>query len=499
MTTSIPLSFDSHSAPSSAVRATDAVPAQAAKIPEPVPGAATRGRPLRLLAVATGTPESEAMIRHVEEIGAESAVCVELAADLPRAARRLGDGPWDAVVIVLTDRALDDLTWWAEALHTADGPPRLVALAPRPSIGLALLAEKLGVLDVLAAPCRRDDVLRVFDKLRSTEVERALPLPEVDAEFVGPYALVGNHPSMHHVYQLVARVAQSTATVLIQGDSGTGKEVAARAIHSNGARSAAPFIAVNCAAIPDNLLESELFGHEKGSFTGAVARKMGRFEMAIGGTLFLDEIADMSLALQAKILRAVQEREIERVGGTDVIPVDVRLIAATNRNLRAAIADGKFREDLYYRLAVVTIELPPLADRGEDLLQLVAHYTRVFGERYAKRVTAISDRALDALQRHRWPGNVRELRNVVERAVIVAADDTIRLDNLPEELRSAGAPVEDRSLGDRPAGTLASLAEIEARHIARVLSHTHGVIGAASEILGIHRNTLARKMKEYGL
>jgi two-component system nitrogen regulation response regulator GlnG len=299
---------------------------------------------------------------------------------------------------------------------------------------------------------------------------------------------------MLEVYKLLARVAGSTATVLVQGESGTGKEVVARAIHLNGSNARGAFVAVNCAAIPENLLESELFGHEKGAFTGAIMRKIGRFEQATGGTLFLDEVADMSLALQAKILRAVQEREIERVGGGETIPVDVRLIAATNRDLREAIKQGRFREDLYYRLAVVTIRLPRLAERGDDLLLLTAFFVRQFAERYGKAIQAISDRALDALRGHAWVGNVRELRNVIERAVIVATGDTVRAEHLPEELRG-----EEVVLADRPQGGLLTLAEIEARHIARVLAHTHGQIGTAADILGIHRNTLTRKMKEYGL
>ena len=282
--------------------------------------------------------------------------------------------------------------------------------------------------------------------------------------------------------------------MVVQGESGTGKEVVARAIHVNGPKASGPFVAVNCAAIPENLLESELFGHEKGSFTGAMARKIGRFEQAAGGTLFLDEIVDMSLALQAKILRAVQEREIERVGGGETIPVEVRLIAATNRDLKEAIAQGRFREDLYYRLAVVTIRLPKLAERGDDLVLLTAYFVRHFAERYGKRIGAISDRALDLLRNHAWVGNVRELRNVIERAVIVASGETLQVEHLPDELRG-----EEAALPDRPRGALLTLAELEARHIARILAHTNGQIGAAAEILGIHRNTLTRKMKEYGL
>jgi transcriptional regulator with PAS, ATPase and Fis domain len=251
---------------------------------------------------------------------------------------------------------------------------------------------------------------------------------------------------------------------------------------------------VNCAAIPENLLESELFGHEKGAFTGAVARKTGRFERANGGTLFLDEIGDMSVALQSKILRAVQEREIERVGSTDPIAVDARLIAATNQDLKALITQGRFREDLYYRLAVVTIALPPLAQRGDDLLALTAHFLREFGQRYGKTFTGIADRALALLRLHDWVGNVRELRNVIERAVLVADGPVLRAEHLPEDWRTS------TTAGREPEGTsLTTLKEMEARHISRVMEHTHGQVGEAARLLGVHRNTLARKIREYGL
>jgi len=418
---------------------------------------------------------------------------LEWAADLPRATRLLAGGHWQLVLAVLGDRSDEELTWWVDALRGAAGGPRLVALADRPSMGLALRAEKLGVLDVLALPLKRDALAAALARVRAATTEVAVPLPPIDAEAQGHYALVGQSPAMLEVYKLMARVAHSTATVLILGESGTGKEVVARTIHQHGP-AAGPFVAVNCAAIPENLLESELFGHEKGAFTGAVARKIGRFEQAGGGTLFLDEIADMSLALQAKILRAVQEREIERVGGGESIPVTVRLIAATNRNLQEAIAQGRFREDLYYRLAVVTIELPRLVDRGDDLLLLIGHFARQFGERYHKQIDSLSDRALELLRNHQWVGNVRELRNVIERAAIVVSDGTLRSEHLPDDLRA-----QEPGVPERTAGVLPTLAEAEARHIARVLSHTGGQIGAAADILGIHRNTLTRKMKEYGL
>jgi DNA-binding NtrC family response regulator len=447
---------------------------------------------VRVLAV--GGEAGPGPLQSLRAWAAELKVELEWAADLPRATRLLAGGRWDLVLAVLGERSDEELTWWMDALRGAPGGPRLIALADRPSMGLALRAEKLGVLDMLALPLKREALANALARVRSAVTEVAVPLPPVESDAQGHYALVGQSPAMLDVYKLMARVAHSTATVLVQGESGTGKEVVARTIHQHGPAAAGPFVAVNCAAIPENLLESELFGHEKGAFTGAVARKIGRFEQAGGGTLFLDEIADMSLALQAKILRAVQEREIERVGGGESIPVTVRLIAATNRDLQAAIAQGRFREDLYYRLAVVTIQLPRLGDRGDDLVLLVAYFARQFAQRYGKRIEALSDRALELLRQHRWVGNVRELRNVIERAAIVATDGTLRAEHLPDELRA-----EEPGVPERSAGGLPTLAEAEARHIARVLAHTGGQIGAAADVLGIHRNTLTRKMKEYGL
>src|SRR6266581_4791165 len=422
---------------------------------------------LRILVVAGEGGSAGGLLQNLRQWADDGRLEIDTAPDLPRSVRQLSGQRWDVVLAVLGEHPDDDLSWWVDTLRGATGSPRLIAVAQAPSMGLVLRAEKSGVLDVLSLPLRREELVRALERLRSVASETAVPLPLVEPHAVGPYALVGQSPAMLDVYKLLARVAGSSATVLVQGESGTGKEVVARAIHLNGPHASGAFVAVNCAAIPENLLESELFGHEKGAFTGAVTRKIGRFEQAGNGTLFLDEIADMSLALQAKILRAVQEREIKR---------------------------GRFREDLYYRLAVVTIRRPTLVERGDDLVLLTAYFVRQFADRYGKGIHAISDRALELLRAHAWVGNVRELRNVIERAVIVATDKTLRAEHLPDELRG-----EETTLADRPQGGLLTLAEAEARHIARVLAHTNGQIGAAAELLGIHRNTLTRKMKEYGL
>jgi DNA-binding NtrC family response regulator len=398
------------------------------------------------------------------------------------------------VLAVLGDEPEAGLSWWEDALRGVDGRPHILLATSRPSMDLALGATKSGVLDLLPLPPTRTDFLRALDRVRSARTDTPIALRPVHGHPVGPYTLVGESPAMLEVYKQIAVIAPATVTVLIQGESGTGKELVARAIHAHGPRRDGPFVAVNCAAIPENLLESDLFGHERGAFTGAVARKMGRFQQAHGGTILLDEIADMSLALQAKILRVIQERAFERVGGTETLQVDVRVIAATNRDLRAATEGGQFRRDLFYRLAVVTIALPPLGERADDLDLLIAHFVGLYAPRYGKEITALSERTMALLRRHRWSGNVRELGNVIERAVIVSTDGTLRAEDLPDELRA-----EEKPRTEGADGALVTLAEAECRHIARALAYTRGRVGAAAEILGIHRNTLTRKIRECGL
>ncbi|MGH7655321.1 MAG: sigma-54 interaction domain-containing protein [Gemmatimonadaceae bacterium] len=456
----------------------------------------------RVRVLATGNddvPHGRVDLQGLEQWAHDGGADYEFARDLPRAARHLAGSQWDIVLAVLGDRPEEELSWWVDALRSLPGAPRLVALVQSPSMRLALHAEKIGVLDLLSLPLQRADFLAVLERHSMSTGEEIIPLSPPAALSSGGTVIIGRHRTMLGVYTLMARAAQSTATVLLQGESGTGKEIVARSIHENGLRPSGPFIAVNCAAIPENLLESELFGHEKGAFTGAVGRRTGRFELAIGGTLFLDEVGDMSLALQAKILRAVQEREIERVGGEAVIPVDVRVVAATNRNLRECVEQGTFREDLYYRLAVLTIKLPRLAERSEDLIHLASYFVRYFAPRYGKDIQGISDRAHAAMLAHRWPGNVRELRNAIEHAVLSARGQSLLLEDLPEEIRGTVRDAGESALPGREQSVLATLAETEVRQISRALAQTGGVITSAAEILGIHRNTLTRKIKGYGL
>jgi DNA-binding NtrC family response regulator len=303
---------------------------------------------------------------------------------------------------------------------------------------------------------------------------------------------------MSEVFEAVAQVSRSSSPVLLTGESGTGKEVVARAIHEASPRARLPFVPVNCAAIPDQLLESELFGHEKGAFTGATGRRRGRFERAHGGTIFLDEIGDMSLMLQAKLLRVLEEGAVEPLGSEAPVPIDVRTVAATNRDLSAAIASGLFREDLYYRLAVVEIAIPPLRVRGRDIRRLALHFASVFARRHGRPVRALSARALESLEAYSWPGNVRELRNVMDRAVMLSRGGVVKVSSLRLGPAAPNAGPRRAEPADGYRAT-ASLAEVEADHITRVLAATEGNLSRAAEILGIHRNTLARKVKDYAI
>ena len=304
---------------------------------------------------------------------------------------------------------------------------------------------------------------------------------------------IGESAALRAAVKVARRVSDSTATVLVQGESGTGKELLARVVHDASGRARHPFVAVNCAAIPETLLESELFGHERGAFTGAAVRHAGRFERATRGTLFLDEVGDMSPAMQAKILRALQEEEIERVGGERPVAVDVRVVAATNRDLAAEVAAGRFREDLYYRLAVVVVHLPPLRERGGDVELLARHFLEHFARRHRRAVHELSEETLELLRSYRWPGNVRQLHNAVEGALLIADGPVIRPEHLPDEVRlggSSGAPSHGTS-----AGELLPLRELEDLHIRRALALAGGNQGAAAELLGIHRNTLRQKLR----
>jgi DNA-binding NtrC family response regulator len=384
----------------------------------------------------------------------------------------------------------------AERVMQAVGrPERMLLSAPGASLELALLARRLGAGMLLREPLDPGELKEELSRLEP--LEDGIPLPELPASDRRP-RLVGSSEAMARVVRTIASTRGSNAPVLLTGESGTGKELVARAIHAVSERGDGPWVAINCAAIPEHLLESEFFGHERGAFTGAVAAKRGRFERAHGGTLFLDEVGDMSPVLQAKLLRALEEGEIERVGAESPIAVDVRVVAATNQELQAPVAEGRFREDLFYRLAAVRIELPPLRERMDDLEELVLHFTAAFASEYGIPLEGVDRKAVRLLRTHDWPGNVRELRNVVEQGVRMARGAWLRAQDLRIGNDAPRLSARDQRL-DSGFPPTRSLEEVEREHIARVLAYTDRAMGEAADILGIHRNTLTRKVDQYGL
>jgi len=412
---------------------------------------------------------------------------------------RLSSSAWSCTLLSLSVEHVDESV--VGRVGEQPGSGELVASSAGASLQTSVALRAAGASALLREPFADAELttllLALMDEGARVSLppggDRGPPAPEGGPELVGGSAAMGA------VYDLVARVAGASTTVLLTGESGTGKEVVARALHWASPRARGPFVAVNCAAIPEHLLETELFGHERGAFTGAVARRVGRFERAHGGTLFLDEIGDMSVVLQAKVLRVLEDRVVERVGGGDGRSVDVRVIAATNQDLRVATVERRFREDLYHRLAVVGMHLPPLRERGEDIRTLALHFARLFAEQHGKPIRAVSEKALRHLESASWPGNVRELRNVMDRAVVLASGTTIRSDDL--KLGAAAPLASAHAAPGTGEGYLAtrSLQEVEADHIRRVLDAVQGHMGRAAETLGIHRNTLTRKMKEHGV
>jgi two-component system nitrogen regulation response regulator GlnG len=390
------------------------------------------------------------------------------------------------------------------------------------SADAAIEAMKQGAYDYLFKPLDLHQLKRVASE--ALDVARRMREPAVlaeaapDADVEG--AIVGSCPAMREVYKAVGRVAAQDVPVLITGETGTGKELVARAIYQHGPRARAPFLALNCAAIPEALLESELFGHEKGAFTGADRRRIGKFEQVSGGTLFLDEVGDMPPALQAKLLRVVQEQAFERLGGNEPIRTDVRLIAATHRDLKAWSDDGKFRPDLYYRLGVFTIHLPPLRERGEDLPLLVRHFTRRFSRELGRQVREVAPEALERLRGHAWPGNIRELQSVLKQALLHASGTVLLPPFLPSEVGSqrsevrgqepdAGAPLTSEGgleafirgrLGPEAHDLYAEAhRQVDRVLLPLVLEHTGGNQHQAARLLGIARQTLRQKLRDLGL
>jgi len=410
------------------------------------------------------------------------------------------------VDVVLTDLRMAGVDGMA-VLEAAGrkGDLEVVMITGHGSVETAVDAMRAGAADYITKPVNLAELEallgRIVAGLQLRRRNRQLEA-QLDERF-GFDRIIGQSEPMQRIFRVARQVAPTDVTVLITGESGTGKELVAQALHQNSRRRNGPFVALNCAALPESLLESELFGHEKGSFTGAAARKIGHIEHAQGGTLFLDEVGDMPLVTQVKLLRVLEQREVVRVGGNTPVPVDIRVLAATNQQLLGLVTERRFREDLYFRLKVVSIELPPLRDRRGDIPLLAEVFVRELAQRHGTGVTALAPEVLRVLSEQPWPGNVRELRNVIETLVVTAAGAVVTLADLPEPLRPAAPPAEplpaagSADLGQLLAGR--SVAEIERLHIRATLELVEGNRARAARMLGIGERTLYRKLKEFGL
>ncbi len=403
----------------------------------------------------------------------------------------------DAFDLILTDQKMAGMTGLdlMQAVHTINSDTPVILITAFGTIAAAVAALKKGAIDYLTKPLNLEELLHrirlVSDRYRILTENRELR--EALGERHRIEGIIGESGPMLEVLSMVRRVAPSEATVLIRGESGTGKELIAQAIHHGSPRARGPLIKVNCAALPEALLESELFGHEKGAFTGATASRQGRFELANGGTIFLDEIGDLPLHLQAKLLRVLQEREYEKVGSSRPVKVNVRILAASHRPLEALIKAGQWREDLYYRLNVVTILLPPLRERRSDLSLLIDHFVRHFAEKNGKKIAGLTDAGRDILLRYDYPGNVRELENIIERAVVLTRDDVIGRGDLPITVQELEAIDDD----DEPNLAIA-VERVERRMIREALARFEGVQTRAAERLGISERALRYKLIKYG-
>ena len=424
---------------------------------------------------------------------------VEEADDGVRAIETIHEKPFDLVMMDIRMVEVSGLEA-LPAIKRFNPAIPVIIMTAYSSVETAVEALKKGAYDYLTKPLDFDElrlsIARAMDHSRLKEENRALK-ESLGAGF-DTGDIIGHSRAMKELLETVALVAPTEATVLIIGESGTGKELIAGAIHFNSPRRDMPFIKVNCAAITETLLESELFGHEKGAFTGADRRKEGRFRLAHGGTIFLDEISEMSIAMQAKLLRVIQEKEVQRVGGEDVLKVDVRVIAATNRDLKREIETGRFREDLYYRLNVVTLPVPSLRERIEDVPLLAQHFLELFVEKNRRHIKGLTPQAMDRLIRYSWPGNVRELMNAVERGVIMCRGEYVSELDFSIPLRDGLDRASDTDkMQILPADV--SLEEVEKETIIRTLESTSGNKSEAARRLGITRRTLHKKLKKYGM
>lgn len=438
---------------------------------------------IRILAVDDSASTLEVLKRNLQSGGYEVYTCQSVAEALPL----LDDLDID---LVITDYRMPQATGLDLIRHVRDNHPdtEIMMITGYPSIPGAVEAIKDGAGEYLAKPFTTEELLtavqRIVDRLLR---RRVLSTPDTPPDNFG---IIGNSPEMELVFQRIGKAAATNANVLISGDSGTGKELVARAVHYNSDRRAASFVPVNCTAIPDSLVESELFGHVKGAFTGAKDSRAGFFEIAHGGSIFLDEIGDASPNMQAKLLRVIQSKEFCKVGSSQVHTVDTRILAATHKNLKQMVEDGTFREDLYYRINVVDISVPDLSQRDDDILVLVNHFMTKFSKAMNRTAPSLTDEALTALRNYGWPGNVRELENLIQRLVVIVDHDPIEITDLPDTMRFS-LPKEG--------GADRTLADVEREHIMGVLAMTRNNKTRAAEILGINRKTLREKLKRMGI
>ena len=419
----------------------------------------------------------------------EDGFAVETAEDGNAALQRMSSGPYDIVIIDLKMPGMDGITL-ERRIREIDKDAAIIILTAFASVETAVEALKLGAFDYITKPVDPDELSNtVRNALKQRQlVEENLRLKAKVSELTLPSPIIGDSPRMRRVMDMIATVAGTDANVVIQGESGTGKELIARAIHSQSERRFFPIVAVNCGSIPETLLESELFGHEKGAFTGAQYRRKGKIELANGGTLFLDEIGDIPAKMQVDLLRVLETRRFHRLGGNQEIASDFRLVCATNRDLEALIAEGSFREDLYYRINVFVIDLPPLRDRPEDIPALTRHFIEKYARAMGRPIKGVSPEVEETLASYEWPGNVRELENAVERAMVIGRAQSIQPDDLPLQLVRTE---------QEPEG--ATLAALERRHLERILREERGNITRAATALGIDRGTLYNKLRRYGI
>ncbi len=448
-----------------------------------------KGKEHRIL-VVDDDPEMCDLLSEVLSSEGFSVLTIDQSVEASKILRR---EEFDALVTDLEMKGLKGLDLLEETKKVAPLTPVIIMTAFG-TIESAIQAMKMGAYDYITKPFQTDEVVLTVKKAlenRMLKKEVVRLKKEVESRYHF-HQLIGKSSSMQKIYNLIERIGDSTSSVLITGESGTGKELVARALHYNGLRKEGRFVAVNCAAIPETLLESELFGYKRGAFTDAKTDKRGLIFEASGGTLFLDEITEMPLMLQAKLLRVIEEREVRPLGDTSAHPVDARIISASNRNLKQIIQQGRFREDLYYRLKVIDIELPPLRDRREDIPLLVQHFINRVNHELKKQVSGVSEETLKALIAYSWPGNVRELENVIERALTLCQHPVI----LPEDLPSAMFQAEEENLLENVSRKKYTLDRLEKEYIRKVLTDAGGNKSKAAEILGLDRKTLYRKIGE---